>query len=906
MSELSLDDFPAFFSEVNGFPPFQWQSRLCRYIVENGRWPDAINAPTGSGKSSVVDVHLFVNALDGVGVGPRVPRRLAVVVGRRAIVDSHYGHASETVLTSLRTAPPESITERVSAGLQALSTVADVAEPFQSSILRGGMPRDSNWIDDPAACAVICATPDMFGSRLLFGGYGSSRNAWPREAGALARDTVMVLDEAHLNEQLLISTRRVRDLQSADGIAIPAVQVVATTATPTAEEQEVVGVTPDDLLIDTVLRDRLQKPKPVQLVTSEHWPGARRPSRNYAKQIAGLVRKQVAERDGDGTVGCIVNSVFTAREVARALGAELGPEAVILWVGPMRPLDLREQQERHPRAFTVDGDPDVRVIVATQTLEVGVDVDLAALVTELAPGSAIAQRAGRVNRLGRRDSGPCVVVVPEVAPTAGSGPYEQDELTESFEWLQRRADDPSGLAPVQIQIDSAPQGARCRAVLSRIELGDVQAFSSTSEEQIAAVDLDRWIRDDLSAEPAGVGLVRRGPLPIDDLDALALLRATPVSPDEVYPVGIGTAREVVDQVIRRAKAPYARVFLRRAGQLDVVDLSDDQIDIRPGDVLIVDASHPIVDNRLIVAKDGESSDATVWGPPESVEVYVDGHDPDWVVLRDLTSAVRDAIEDRPDGETEEQATQRAMDAFVEDLGEAGELRVSAARLKVTAPPLPEDAGQRLAWVVIADADPDRSDDESRQSWTGTAVLLSSHQEDVAARARELGNRLGLSSYLVDALERAGRFHDEGKRHSGFQEILGGDSNRVLAKSAGRDAGEPKRRRSRVNLARGWRHEQLSVVYASAELESDDPEFRDLVLRLIGSSHGRGRSGFVNSADEVLSGETPELMSVARGLFDEGGWEELIDLTERRWGTWECAYLEAILRAADCMVSKEGA
>ena len=91
---VQRDDFSAFFAALNGgHAPFSWQQDLVDHIVTTGTWPERIVAPTGAGKSSVVDVHLFVNALFASGNGPRVPRRLCVVVGRRALVDSQADRA---------------------------------------------------------------------------------------------------------------------------------------------------------------------------------------------------------------------------------------------------------------------------------------------------------------------------------------------------------------------------------------------------------------------------------------------------------------------------------------------------------------------------------------------------------------------------------------------------------------------------------------------------------------------------------------------------------------------------------------------------------------------------------------------------------------------------------------------
>lgn len=96
---------------------FAWQSsngRECRFtyealsvatavatlkIVGTGRWPDQISAPTGAGKTSVIDIHVYLNALAGESQGNpeydsdltrrlnAVPRRLALLAPRRGLVD---------------------------------------------------------------------------------------------------------------------------------------------------------------------------------------------------------------------------------------------------------------------------------------------------------------------------------------------------------------------------------------------------------------------------------------------------------------------------------------------------------------------------------------------------------------------------------------------------------------------------------------------------------------------------------------------------------------------------------------------------------------------------------------------------------------------------------------------------
>jgi CRISPR-associated endonuclease/helicase Cas3 len=88
------------------------------------------------------------------------------------------------------------------------------------STLRGAHVDNREWLDDPAAPAIIVGTVDMIGSRLLFEGYGVSRKMRPYQAGLLGVDALIVLDEAHLVPpfaHLLRAIEQENSLQPNDG-----------------------------------------------------------------------------------------------------------------------------------------------------------------------------------------------------------------------------------------------------------------------------------------------------------------------------------------------------------------------------------------------------------------------------------------------------------------------------------------------------------------------------------------------------------------------------------------------------------------------------------------------------------------------------------------------------------------
>ena len=88
-------DFSAFYLSVHGYPPFPWQIRLAERAA-TGIWPDALNLPTSSGKTAVLDVWLWAHTVGIAGT----PRRLYYVIDRRLLVDAVADYAQDLFLRS--------------------------------------------------------------------------------------------------------------------------------------------------------------------------------------------------------------------------------------------------------------------------------------------------------------------------------------------------------------------------------------------------------------------------------------------------------------------------------------------------------------------------------------------------------------------------------------------------------------------------------------------------------------------------------------------------------------------------------------------------------------------------------------------------------------------------------------
>ncbi len=394
--------FDDFFVRIHARAPFPWQRRLSA-LVADGRWPEAVHLPTSAGKTAIIDVWLWARSQGWA----HVPRRLYYLIDRRSLVDAAADYAQASMSRS--------------------GTDGAVVR------LRGGMAAaDDEWLLNPARSTLVSTTVDQLGSRLLGRAYGVGRYSAAIHAGLAGNDALIVVDEAHLVEPLRQTLDRIAVLRQRAQSPLPLPwQVVTMTATPTTGGA-VLQLDEADLS-NPLLAARLGAHKFASLHATDEWA-----------QVAFVAQAHALRAAGASVVGIVVNRVALAREIHDLLAEQ---DDAMLLIGRSRPFEreaLGAELLRRCGTQSRATDRDPLYVVATQTIEVGLDLDFDALVTELAPVSALRQRFGRLDRLGALGTSRAAIV-----STQGSAlPYRSDELDAARKWLSRGATTVKGLGKV--------------------------------------------------------------------------------------------------------------------------------------------------------------------------------------------------------------------------------------------------------------------------------------------------------------------------------------------------------------------------------------------------------------------------------------------------------------------------
>jgi CRISPR-associated endonuclease/helicase Cas3 len=625
---LKPKHFRHYFAALNEDEPFPWQQRLIDQLFDtDGQWPELLKLPTASGKSSTVDIALFALA-----AGLPVPRRVVFVVDRRVVVQQAARHATK-IKQALNNASSGILAE-VRDGLFALQgRVGEDRDPFVVAELRGAIQQDPAWAERPDLAAVISSTVDQVGSRLLFRGYGVPDRMLPIHAGLFANDCLILLDEVHLARPFstLLSRIKTRFRPAIEGLP-DRWHIVELSATPASDNRTTFELDDADNR-HPLLSQRLSARKPVRLVAANVPADPLKALDVLAEEHVKQVQ-QLLNDDRVRSIGVVVNRVRLATTIQRQLAKSAKDVDIQLLTGRMRGLDrehvVAEVMSRVGAARRSSDTSDRLVVVATQTIEAGADLDFDVMITDCAPIDSLVQRFGRVDRLGRfsatfrphTERPRSVIIGTNRLAMDQDDPIYGRALSNTWEALTGHTD---GELDFGILSGDVPRNRPDLASPSRhgpiLLRNHLDRLVCTSPMPDADVDVDSFLhgldrqadpdveivwRSDLSAE-----LLRRAAAPgaPDTQTTLDLISAIPPSPGEALSIPISHARAWLRQSRRAGtlpagasllsdveeaapvESPYgqARPFVAWRGPASIV--TADPGELRPGDTVLVPSGY---------------------------------------------------------------------------------------------------------------------------------------------------------------------------------------------------------------------------------------------------------------------------------------------------------------------------
>ena len=664
MSELTAADFGEFFEALWGHKPYDWQKKLANRVLERAdepdAWPSVIALPTASGKTACMDIAVFALAAQASRLGGSqpvtAPRRIFFVVDRRVIVDQAYNRASD-ISKKLRE-KKDNILAEVADRLRQIAYGAtsgfdsDKINPLTAHLLRGGMYRSEAWARDPLQPMVVASTVDQVGSRLLFRPYGRGSRTAPIYAGLVANDSLIFLDEAHCAQPFMQTLHAVRKYGAwaHEPLGRPFYPVIMS-ATPPKSVSDVFRDDSDEKDDpDHILGKRQLASKPA---------GIRVVSKARGNQITDELAKELAKEalglvnDERRAIIVFVNRVAAARATHAELDADDSVDAVLL-TGRMRQLDKELVARRHLDELHSDEAAErnldkPKIVVATQTLEVGADLDFDGLVTECASLDSLRQRFGRLNRTGRHIDARGVILIrhDQASPKNYEDPIYGDALKKTWDWLNEVKNDRDEVDFGIARFDSLlSSGSAQDTQLSMLSDGAAQAKSVAVDDLNAPLrnapvmmpaHVDCWAQTAPIPKPSpDVALFLRGPRARApdvqvcwraDLDlsseegmkrSLESLRLCPPSSPETLPVPIGVFKRwlagneqsddsgdiegmggMSDDASSSNSAEQWNV-VRWLGARETAEehITSDTTKIQPGDVIVIPTDHPS-DRNLI-------------------------------------------------------------------------------------------------------------------------------------------------------------------------------------------------------------------------------------------------------------------------------------------------------------------
>lgn len=459
-----------FTSAMGDSRPYPYQIRLA-----SGPWPDALNVPTGLGKSAAISVSwLYKRGWRQGGrlgdVDANSPRRLVWCLPMRVLV--------------------EQTEENIRHMLSRLGILGEAGDGKVSvHVLMGGADDLKSWAEFPEEDMILIGTQDMLLSRALMRGYGMSRYQWPIHFSLLHYDCLWVFDEVQLMGAGLATSTQLEAFRRSFPLARSSRSLwVSATLNrdwlgtvdfkPHLDSISVLGIDDEDR---ERAGDRLTAVKRIEELplSLDKEAGNKKGLEVHVQAMSEAI---LQAHDTSSQTLVIVNRVDRAQAVFRLLRKARPDKTDLLIHARFRAAERSTQTRRLRNEASID-----RIIVATQAIEAGVDITSKVLITELAPWPSLVQRFGRCNRYGEHNDFGARVLWVDVAEEADAQPYTTEVLAAARAKLV-------GLTSASAQdlppIDEPPQ---LTAVLRRKDLLDL--FNTDPDLSGFDVDVSDYVRD---------------------------------------------------------------------------------------------------------------------------------------------------------------------------------------------------------------------------------------------------------------------------------------------------------------------------------------------------------------------------------------------------------------------------
>ncbi|HEX4292465.1 MAG TPA: CRISPR-associated endonuclease Cas3'' [Trebonia sp.] len=785
--------------------------------------PDAVRAPAGAGAAGLILAWLW-RRLHGPDPA-RTPRRLIYALPQRSLTEPVSGQARRWLANLGLT---DEVTLHVALGARWESV--------------------GEWRDDPHKPAIVIGTVDVLGSKALNRALGLSRAIFPIDFALVTNGAHWIIEEPELCPQATATLRRLAGFAARLGTAEP----FGLTGLSTGSRNPIQIL---DIERTGALSTRLRSLRAVRRLPAG--------SGDY-QAIAAEV---LARHRPDALTLVVMNTVDAAQHLYRMLRVDA--RDCTLLHSRFRGI---ERDGRLAAAIGEPGPSGGRIVVATQVVEAGLDVDAAVLVTEAAPWPSLIQRAGRCNRGGRPNADAELWWLPPPSPF----PYRQQDIDATARELGRL--EGVRLTAVDLTAREVPHGP---GRLTAIRESDLAALFDTAPDPSGAdVDIAPYLSD------------------AEGLDAeVAWATWTPGAdgapdPEIRIPAAEYRCRVPLDGVVALARGRAVWRYDRAAGGWTRVAQQPESRP-RPGEVLLVSAADGGYDPET-------GFDPAAPGPvPASPELLTPDERTSRAALAaaEATLAVAalangEADPDEPDPETDPDRRWQSLDEHSEQVRDQ-----AAALLAVLAPSLPPEAARS---AVLAAYLHDLG--KAHEIWQDAICALADEEDKASIEAGRPWAKSGGSGALLFAGGVAFR-HELASLL-----LIAGPLAALLAESPDPDLTKylilAHHGKLRVHVRE--RHDPATPAPATGPTPTAAPT----VPGVSAEGHPpdniiRGLRQGATTAIPALLGQPATTLTVDLDQFHPNGdspWTRTVAGLRDRYGPFILAYLEALVRISDWRAS----